>query len=112
MNTNFGLKLTIVIALMTCVFHQSYGQKQGILKGVVTDELTGSTLPFSTIIIAGTNNGTVTNLDGEYTLTNVPTGKSTIVFSFISYKTDSIELVFSEGETKILDLQLSEGGSA
>jgi len=108
MNAKFLIKLTILVVLMTCAFHQSYGQK-GVLKGVVTDKITGSSLPFATIIIAGTNNGSITNLDGEYTLTNIPTGKSTIVFSFVSYLSDSIEVVNTEGETKILDVQLSEG---
>lgn len=101
------IKLTILIALMTCMFHQSYGQKKGALKGVVSDKITGSPLPFATILIVGTNNGTITNLDGEYTLTNIPAGKSSIVFSFISYQSDTIEVVINEGETKNLDVQLS-----
>ncbi len=101
-------KLVFLFALMVTFASISYGQKRGILKGVVSEKSTGSTLPAATIIIAGTNNGTVTNIDGEYTLANIPVGKNTIVFSFVSFKSDSITVDITAGETKVLDVQLSD----
>ena len=107
MKTKF-IKLVFLFALMVTITSISYGQKKGILKGVVSEKSTGSTLPGATIIIAGTNNGTTTNIDGEYTLTNIPVGKSTIVFSFVSFKSDSLIIDITAGETTVADVQLSD----
>ena len=52
-----------------------------VVKGVVKDEL-GEPLPAVTVVVKGTTNGVTTDLDGEYTLSNVPAG-STLVFYFL-----------------------------
>ena len=48
--------------------------------GKVVDE-TGSALIGVTVVVKGTTNGTVTNIDGNYTLAKVPES-ATLVFSF------------------------------
>lgn len=50
-----------------------------------------------TVVVKGTTNGTVTDFDGNYTLTNVPKD-ATIVFSMIGYKTQEIK---TNGRTSI-----------
>ena len=50
-----------------------------------------------TVLVKGTTNGTVTDFDGNYTLTNVPKD-ATIVFSMIGYKTQEIKI---NGRTSI-----------
>jgi len=52
--------------------------------GSVTDELNESLIGVS-IRIKDTNTGTITNVNGRYTLSNVPQG-STLVFSYIGYR--------------------------
>lgn len=44
-----------------------------------------------TILVKGTTNGTVTDFDGNYALTNVPTN-GTVTFSAIGYKTQDIKV--------------------
>lgn len=55
------------------------------ISGTVTDE-DGELLPGVTIYVQGTTQGTVSNANGEYTLTNVP-GSATLVFSFVGLRT-------------------------
>jgi len=55
--------------------------------GKVTDEY-GEPLPGVTVLIKGTTTGTVTNLDGEYTV--AATSDNTLIFSFIGMKTQEI----------------------
>jgi len=55
--------------------------QQKSITGTVTDEA-GEPLPGVTVIIKGTTNGTVTNTDGNYTISNVPED-ATLVFSFV-----------------------------
>jgi len=53
------------------------------VSGVVMSE--GEPLPGASVLVKGTHNGTVTDVDGKYTLT-VP-ADGTLVFSFIGLKT-------------------------
>ncbi|MFN2396951.1 MAG: carboxypeptidase-like regulatory domain-containing protein, partial [Bacteroidales bacterium] len=79
------MKSFFFFALLMTISLYGLGQNRGVLIGVITDMSTGSSLPGATIIIAGTNQGTITGIEGDYTLTNIPEGSNKIVFSFVSY---------------------------
>lgn len=73
-----------------------------VVKGVVKDEL-GEPLPAVTVVVKGTTNGVTTDLDGEYTLSNVPAG-STLVFSFLGMQTQEIVV----RNQKRIDVEMKE----
>ncbi|WP_020527028.1 SusC/RagA family TonB-linked outer membrane protein [Flexithrix dorotheae] len=60
------------------------------ISGQVTSEEDGDPLPGVSILIKGTNTGTTTNLDGNFTL-SAPEN-STLQFSFIGFQTQEVEL--------------------
>jgi TonB-linked SusC/RagA family outer membrane protein len=62
--------------------------QQPAVSGTVTDE-SGDPLPGVTVIIKGTTQGTVTNADGNYSLTNIP-GDATLVFTFVGMRTQEV----------------------
>lgn len=64
--------------------------------GTVTDE-TGEPLIGVTVMVAGSSNGTATDLDGNYSLKNVPS-KGKLTFSYIGYDTKAEDV---KGRTKI-----------
>jgi TonB-linked SusC/RagA family outer membrane protein len=64
--------------------------QQPAVSGTVTDE-TGLPLPGVTVVVKGTTRGTVTNSDGNYSLTNIPED-ATLVFSFVGMLTQEIEV--------------------
>jgi TonB-linked SusC/RagA family outer membrane protein len=64
--------------------------QQPAVSGTVTDE-SGQPLPGVTVLIKGTTQGTVTNADGNYSLTNIPED-ATLVFSFVGMQTQEIEV--------------------
>jgi len=66
------------------------------VKGNVTDEQ-GTPLPGVTVIVKGTTNGTVTNIDGNYSITGVQ-NNATLIFSFVGMKTEEIPVA---GQTTI-----------
>lgn len=91
MNKNF---LILMLLVLLPAFIQ--GQGQIIVTGTVTDN-TNLSVPGAAIIEKGTTNGTVTDMDGNYTLT--VSGKNAILqFSFIGYKTQEIPVA---GKTKV-----------
>jgi len=63
-------------------------QQQKSISGTVTDEA-GQPLPGVTVVIKGTAQGTVTNANGKYSLTNIPEA-ATLVFSFVGMKAQEI----------------------
>jgi TonB-linked SusC/RagA family outer membrane protein len=64
---------------------------QGQITGTVTDQADGMPLPGVSIVVTGTTQGTATDFDGNYTLENV-SGDATLVFSYIGYKTQEIQV--------------------
>ncbi|WP_291371975.1 SusC/RagA family TonB-linked outer membrane protein [Cyclobacterium sp.] len=59
------------------------------ISGIVTDE-NGEPLPGATITVLGTTTGTVTNIDGNYSM-SVP-DDATLVFSYIGYESKTVAI--------------------
>lgn len=62
--------------------------QQATIKGQVVDS-EGLPLPGVTVIVKGTTQGTVTNADGNYSISNIP-DNATLVFSFIGMRTQEV----------------------
>ena len=82
---------------------QSKSPVKRTLVGTVTDASTGETLIGVNVIIKGTTQGTVTDLDGKFSIE--VTGKDEIEISYIGYKTQTIEV----GDLGVLNVKM-EGG--
>src|SRR5690242_18675799 len=59
--------------------------------GRVTSAEDGSGLPGVNVVVKGSTSGTVTDVDGSYTL-SVPEGGNVLVFTFIGLKTQEIDI--------------------
>jgi len=57
------------------------------VKGVVTDEVTGETVPFVSVVVQGASTGTSTDLDGAFELSGLQPGLVNLSFSSVGYKT-------------------------
>lgn len=79
-------------------------RNKGSVSGTVFDEQ-GEPLVGATILLAGTTLGTVTDLNGQYSLKQVPAGTHVIEARFISYKTQQVSGVqVTGGKNTRLDL--------
>ena len=65
-------------------------QQQNSVSGKVTDS-SGASLPGVTIVLKGTTQGTITDVDGNYSIMKVPSD-ATLVFSFVGMKTQEIPI--------------------
>ena len=64
-----------------------YERKQDYtLNGQIVEAATGETMPFAQIMVEGTSNGAVTNVDGHFTLFHVPSDTCFVIVSYIGYK--------------------------
>ena len=83
---NYRNIATLVALFMTLSF-AALAQTHSVT-GKVTDE-TSQPLPGVTVVIKGTTNGAVTDIDGNYLITSVPTD-ATLVFSYVGMSTQEI----------------------
>ena len=95
--------------LLLSFFALNLYAQQGNLTGTAIAASDKEPMIGLTVLVKGTTNGTVTDLDGNYTLTNVPKD-ATIVFSMIGYKTQEVKVngknvinVVMEDDTQALD---------
>ncbi|MDE5661050.1 MAG: SusC/RagA family TonB-linked outer membrane protein, partial [Muribaculaceae bacterium] len=77
------------------------------VKGVVSSAADNEPLIGASVAIKGAQGGVVTDFDGNYVITNVPSG-ATLVFSYVGFQPTSIEV---KGRTQI-DVALQESTSA
>ena len=73
------------------------------VNGTVRDE-TGALLPGVNVLVEGTNNGTITDVEGAYRIT-VPDENAVLVFSFVGYQNQAVPV---NGRT-VIDVTLEEG---
>jgi TonB-linked SusC/RagA family outer membrane protein len=81
------MKLKIATMMHVLLFSFALlAQQQLTVTGTVTEGATGDPAIGVTVLVKGTTVGTVTDIDGNYTLSNVP-ANATIVFSYIGMTT-------------------------
>ncbi|MDR2450059.1 MAG: carboxypeptidase-like regulatory domain-containing protein, partial [Prevotellaceae bacterium] len=71
------------------------------VRGTVTDA--NGTLPGATIAVKGTTVATISDIDGNYTIT-VPGGDAVLAFSFLGYATQEI----TAGGRSVINVTLEE----
>lgn len=98
--------------LLICILSQNYllaqaGQSQ--VSGIITDNQ-GDALIGVNILIEGTNNGTSSDFEGKFSLSNVDVNSGVLLVSYIGYKTAKIPIdgrnyitITLEEDSKILD---------
>lgn len=72
------------------------------ITGKVVDAKTGESLPGVSVMIEGSTKGTVTDIDGKYSI-DLPDSKAVLSFSYIGYDTEKAS---AEGKSKI-DISLN-----
>ena len=75
-----------------------------MIKGIVTDSITGEPLPYVAVILKGTTIGATTDLDGAFTLSSSSKVR-TLQVSYLGYTEK--ELKFVPGKAEHLKIQLA-----
>ncbi len=75
-----------------------------VIRGIVTDSITGETLPYVSLILEGTTIGTTTDLDGNFNLTTSSRVR-TLLVSYLGYAEK--KLTVTPGRTNNLDIKLA-----
>lgn len=88
------IRLLVIIFLgyvnFTCYTALAQQQDEVLINGTVTDAITNQPLPGVTIVVKGSAEGTITDLEGNYSI-NVQQGQI-LTFSFIGYLNEEVEV--------------------
>ena len=79
-----------VFILLISIFLSNYSYSQQTISGVVSDE-TGETIPGATILELNTNNGSVTDINGNYSIT-ISSSDAILRVSFLGFATQEISV--------------------
>ena len=98
-------KALSALLVAVCISLGGYAQT---LKGKVTGT-SGEALPYATVIVVQTSNGTFTDDDGNFVLELEP-GIFDVRASFVGYENLTKPITIADGETKTLNFELKEDG--
>lgn len=96
-------RFLILLGLLLIVSETGFSQQ--LISGKIVDDQTNEALPAAHVIIKGTYQGTIANVDGEYTL-KIESFPATIVVRFLGY--ESLEQEITASHEGPLDFRLKE----
>ncbi|GAB7086914.1 TonB-dependent receptor [Marinifilum fragile] len=88
MELNISMLRKLLLMLVTVFSFTVLQAQEKAVSGTVTDANDGMGIPGVSVVVKGTTIGTTTDIDGNYTLK--VDANSTLVFSFVGYKTQEI----------------------
>ncbi len=98
-NLRKGIRYSLLLVILLA-FHASVFAQGRQVKGTVRD-MAGESLPGVNVVVKGTTVGTVTSIDGEYSI-NISGENDVLVFSFIGYLEEQVTV----GNQAIIDVTL------
>ena len=104
---DMNYRLLLICSLLFFTYSLS---AQRTISGVILSEVSQERLPFADIVIKGMNKGTSTNVDGHFSLIDVPEEALTLQVFYIGYS--PLEVAIEAGKTSIknLEIQLKSDG--
>ena len=102
----------VLLLLAAVLPTAAVAQQSGIITGRVTDARTGAPLADVTVTVTGANLRTLTNAEGTYRISGVPTGSREISANRIGYSGSTSRVSVAAGQTATANLSLSVGALA
>jgi len=96
-------QLLWILGVILICSAQSLSAQDRTITGNVTSQEDGGPLPGVNVIIKGSTTGTVTDIEGNYSI-NFPESATTLIFSFIGFESMEAEV----GAQSVLDIQLTQ----
>ncbi len=102
------MKKLLLLCAFSCI--SLFCSAQASITGQITDGADDSPLVGATVFVLGTNNASITDLDGNFIIANVPPGNYNLEISYIGYGTTVKNFDITEGKNTVETLSLEESG--
>src|SRR5262245_27299207 len=100
---------TIFLVLFAAISPSAKSQQTGKLSGKITNTRSAP-VPASTVYLLNTNSGTISDEQGNVSLTNLPAGKYILQVSSVGYTTQYMDVVVGSSANESLNIQLADAG--
>ena len=101
-------RVVLVLAMLTVALPITGLAQSGKLAGIITDAESGDAIPGATIILDGTSQGSVSDVQGQYVILNVDPGRYSVRVSFVGFTTRVFDgVLITSDRTTSLDVALS-----
>ena len=107
MRRNLSAVLSTLVCLLTFPALAT-AQETGTVTGTVTRAGEGSALSSVSVTVQSTGQSTVTGADGKYTLRRVPAGTQTIVFRWLGYRPNQVEVTVPANSSVTADAGMEQ----
>jgi outer membrane receptor for ferrienterochelin and colicin len=98
-----------IIILLLLVLSPAIWAQQASVKGKVIDALSNEPMPFVNVIVSGTTNGTVTDIDGNFRLTGLSPGFIRLQATFVGYHPAlSSELEINNAKVAFVEIKMEQ----
>ena len=96
-----------LILLIVAFFSILNGFSQNTFKAFIKDSSTEEPLAGATVVLNGTNNGSISDTTGLVELNDIPDGKQILVFSYVGYlqRVDTLIFPLGSSETPIIFME-------
>ena len=101
--------LALVLTMVCISLYAVNPIKEGnMISGHVIVKGTEENIPYATILIKESGQGTVSNEEGQFEFRKLPVGKYTLRVSAVGYKTQEKEVTVSKDFTAVIHFQMQE----
>jgi TonB-linked SusC/RagA family outer membrane protein len=94
------MKKLLLMVMVFCFGISTLFSQTKQITGKVTSQDDGSPIPGVTVSVQGTTTGTITNINGEYTI-NIPNSTEKLTFSFVGMRTLEVPITGSVAHAKM-----------
>ncbi|MBX2990503.1 MAG: carboxypeptidase-like regulatory domain-containing protein [Bacteroidetes bacterium] len=103
-NISATIFLLVLLLATTGILHA----QTGVLAGKIFDQQTGEELVGANVLIVGTTTGATTDIDGKYSVRNIPVGTYSVRISFVGYGSKTVtDVAIKAGQTATLNVSLT-----
>ncbi|MFM2048462.1 MAG: hypothetical protein RI955_1010, partial [Bacteroidota bacterium] len=98
-----------ILSFLIFISNIVLGQKTSTISGKIIDEKNAELLMGAVVVVKGTSYGAVADMDGKFTIANVPEGTYTLECSLLSYSQKTItDVVVKANEVTSLVVSLQK----
>ncbi len=104
---------SIILLFITMIIGQAAFAQNAKVKGRIVDAITNEPLPYVNVLVKGTASGSVTDPDGNFTITGLKPGFIAVQVSFIGYEpTLSDQVLVTNAKTPYIEIKLKQATTA
>lgn len=90
-----------------CISTTTFAQNGGTLRGNILDRTTGAPIAFASIQLEGAAKGASSDLDGFFSIANIPPGDYTLQAAFLGYQDTTFNVIIRENSISYFRINLN-----